>query len=268
MLIMSTERLVPLSTNTLVLEDSQGRYYYVHRSLYDQAVILSDTYTDNMQMLYSLLGAVNPPQVCKTFYEEAPSPINVLGAYLVFVDDADQLEDMEVMCGALSVMAMTMNFRRIPQVKAELRQSVKFSLRIREEYKMHWDRFFAEAPRLDQVSFGWGEQPAQQAMSTYSQPAAASPTSYGQQKSTADMFAGIPDEPVVAEPEEKPDGTDAILKMLYPDLPDNWEEMMEEEEVDGAAGGASTPVAKPEPEPEPEPAQPAAKSGFGLLAGM
>lgn len=266
MLIMSAERLVPLSTNTLVLEDSQGRYYYVHRSLYDQAVILSDTYADNMQMLYSLLGAVNPPQVCKTFFEEAPAPINVLGAYLVFVEDADQLEDMEVMCGALSVMAMTMNFRRIPQVKAELRQSVKFSLRIREEYKMHWDRFFAEAPRLDQVSFGWGGQAAPVSAPAYSQPAPVS-SSYGQQKSTADMFAGIPDEPVATEPEEKPDGTDAILKMLYPDLPDNWEEMMEEEE-DAGTTGASTPVAEPEPEPEPEPVQPAAKSGFGLLAGM
>mgnify|MGYP001102516382 CR=1 FL=1 len=48
---------------------------------------------------------------------------------------------------------MTIDFRKMFKVPAAVRQSIKFSLSIREEYRVQWDRFFMETPTLEQVSF-------------------------------------------------------------------------------------------------------------------
>jgi hypothetical protein len=48
---------------------------------------------------------------------------------------------------------MTIDFRKMFRVPAQVRQSIKFSLAVREEYRIQWDRFFMETPEFDQVSF-------------------------------------------------------------------------------------------------------------------
>lgn len=153
MLIRSETRYVPTAVNMLVLQGQDGAFYYVHRSLYDQCVILRDQYRELLESFYKLLGATEGhPAVCDTFMESVPEPLDILGPFLSLITDADKLEDVTEMCGALSSMSMTVDFRKMFRVPAAVRASIKFSLSVREEYKVQWDRFFMETPTLEQVT--------------------------------------------------------------------------------------------------------------------
>ena len=80
MLVVSETRYVPTAVNMLVLQGDDGMYYYLHRSLYDQCVILRDAYFNLLPSFYKLLGMEEQhPQVCDTFMEIVPEPIDILG---------------------------------------------------------------------------------------------------------------------------------------------------------------------------------------------
>lgn len=149
MLIYSKDRLMPSNINMMVLQGAEGGYYYIHRSLYDQAVILEDRYKDNTDALLRGLGKdpeeYLPLNVC-TFRDNVPRPINILAYFLLLIDDiATTRETVEVLCGAIHVMSSIVNFRQFLKIPKETRASVSFSLSIREEYEVSWDRFFQEA---------------------------------------------------------------------------------------------------------------------------
>lgn len=154
MLIVSETRYVPTAVNMMVLQGKEGAFFYLHRSLYDQCVILRDQYLTLLPSFYKLMGMESEhPAVCDEFMKLAPEPIDILGPFLSLVSDCEELSNIEDMCGALSAMSMTVDFRKMFKVPASVRQSIKFSLNVREEYKVQWDRFFLETPTLDQVSY-------------------------------------------------------------------------------------------------------------------
>lgn len=149
MLIYSKERLMPSNINMMVLKDENGGYYYIHRSLYDQAVIIEDRYKDNPEAIIRGLGK-NPEEYhsinVANFVSEVPKPINILGYFLYLIDGIHStVETIEVLCGAVHVMSSILNFRQFLKTPKEIRASVSFSLSIREEYEVSWDRFFQEA---------------------------------------------------------------------------------------------------------------------------
>lgn len=154
MLVTSKDRYVPTSVNMMVLQGEDEMYYYVHRSLYDQCVILRDQYFNLLPSFYKLLGWEGEhPEVCDLFLNKAPDPIDILGPFLLLITDCSELTTMEDMCGAISSMSMSVDFRKMFKVPAQVRQSIKFSLSVREEYRIQWDRFFQETPTFEQVSY-------------------------------------------------------------------------------------------------------------------
>lgn len=156
MLVVSDKRLVPAQINTIVLQGEDGLYYYLHRDLYDQLVILSDNYKYGeiiIALVKSLAGDSikafeDQPQTVQDFYARVPWPLKAAAPFLNMVDRVDELTDFEDQCGALSVLSMSVNLRRVPTVPKEMRASLRFSLHVREEYKPQWDRFFQENPEF------------------------------------------------------------------------------------------------------------------------
>lgn len=155
MLIFSKERFVPTDVNMMIIaaKDESG-YFYVHRSLYDQAVILSDIYGEEFPTLIrAITGKEDSRSDVDKFFEEVPAPLNVLGAYLLLVKS--ELEDIVDMIGAIHVMSGPLHFRRMLQIPFEMRNvTPSFSLSIKEEYKLAWDRFFKNTiPYSDDLYF-------------------------------------------------------------------------------------------------------------------
>lgn len=156
MLIVSDKRYVPTTVNMIVLQGEDGLFYYMHRSLYDQCVLLYNTYSTRLDGAYKQLGFENmaaAPEPCHNFTDRTPEPIKILGPFLSLVTGCENLHSIEDMCGAITAMSMSINFSKLFRVPADVRSSIKFSLSVREEYKVQWDRFFMETPLLEQVSF-------------------------------------------------------------------------------------------------------------------
>lgn len=153
MIIYSEKRLVPTEVNMLVVKGKDGGYFYVHRALYDQAVIIHDLYGEAPEQLFAALtGSQESREDVDTFLAEVPAPLNILGAYLLLVKEP--IEDLIDMIGAVHVMSGPCNFRRMLQAPMEVRTSPSFSLSIKEEYQLAWDRFFVNAlPYSDDMFF-------------------------------------------------------------------------------------------------------------------
>lgn len=152
MLIRSTNRYVPTAVNMIVLQGTDGMYYYLHRSLYDQCVVLRDQYINLIPSFYKLLGFEDThPSVCDEFMKSVPEPLDILAPFLALISGCEELDNLDDMCGAISSMSMTVDFRKMFKVPAAVRSSIKFSLSVREEYRVQWDRFLMETPTLEQV---------------------------------------------------------------------------------------------------------------------
>lgn len=158
MLVVSDKRLVPVQINTTVLQGEDGEYYYLHRDLYDQLTILWDQYQygDAMHLLAGAIkeGVGAPeiwPENIRNFYFTVPAPLKAAAPFLFLIDQVDELETIEDMCGALTVISMSINLRRITKVDRSIRAALTFSLHVREEYKPHWDRFFQENPEFGEA---------------------------------------------------------------------------------------------------------------------
>lgn len=143
MLVYSDKRYIPTDLNVMVIEDSVGKYYYIHRLLYNCAVILNYKYKGEIKELAQLIAGPqgNPDRFdVQTFYEKVPTPINILAPYLLLCDSA--LEELQDMVGALHVMSNTIDFVKYIAVPYEARVTqLDFSLSIKEEYRLGWDNF-------------------------------------------------------------------------------------------------------------------------------
>lgn len=156
MLVVSDKRLAPSQVNTIILQGDDGRYYYLHRDLYDQLVVLFDNflYGEATSTLANLLEHPMDtwPENVKMFYDTVPGPLKMAAPYLMLVTTPEQLETLEDMCGALTVISMSINLRRFCKVDKSIRAAMNFSLHVREEYRPHWDRFFQENPEYGAVA--------------------------------------------------------------------------------------------------------------------
>lgn len=139
MIVISTERFVPINPGWIVLQDKDGVYYYVRRTLYDQAVILEDRYRGHIPTLCNLIGGNANLECIEKFIKYAPSPLHILGYFLALLDG--DIDDFTDIVGALYLITSNINVRMLITQPAEVRQQVRFSLSVREEYSDLWDRF-------------------------------------------------------------------------------------------------------------------------------
>lgn len=158
MLVVSDKRLVPVQINTTVLQGDDGAYYYLHRDLYDQLTIIWDKYERGdlihlvaAQIKDGMAGVDTWPDNVQTFYNLAPSPLKAAAPFLFLVTGVEQLTSMEDMCGALTVVSMSINLKQFLRVDKSIRAAVTFSLHVREEYRTYWDRFFQENPEFGEA---------------------------------------------------------------------------------------------------------------------
>lgn len=144
MLIHSTERFVPTDVNMLVIEGEDTGYFYIHRSLYDQAVILDDIYGETPELLIkAITGSEESRGDVDWFLANIPKPLNIFGPFLLLV--TKEIEEADDAVGAIHVMSGPINLRRMIKVPIEMRNTPTFSMSIREEYKLAWNRFFQTA---------------------------------------------------------------------------------------------------------------------------
>lgn len=143
MLVYSDKRYIPTDLNVMVIEDSVGKYYYIHRLLYNSAVILNYKYKGQITELAQLIAGPQGNSErfdVQIFYDKVPNPINILAPYLLLCNEA--FDDLQDMVGALHVMSNTIDFVKYIAVPYEARVTqLDFSLSIREEYKLGWDNF-------------------------------------------------------------------------------------------------------------------------------
>uniref|UniRef100_A0A4Y8Q7S9 Uncharacterized protein n=1 Tax=Paenibacillus athensensis TaxID=1967502 RepID=A0A4Y8Q7S9_9BACL len=134
---------MPVTINTLVLAKND-MYIYIHRDVYEQAVVLADRYPEFHTLRTEVGGSPLNEETAKWFYEQAPKPLHILAPYLCLVEGPVEPE-FEVVCGVLHVITAMIHVRNFVVKPPEIRRSVSFSLSIREEYELAWDRFFATA---------------------------------------------------------------------------------------------------------------------------
>lgn len=142
MLIISKKRLYPPDVNMLTLKKNDN-YFYISRDLYDQAVILSYKFKNDWNYFIDIFGRQFTPAVT-AFKAAAPEPINILAPFLLTVTEADEVEDIESLTGALHQIFRVISALSYLSVPAEVRATISFSLSIFEEYQSSWDSFFVQ----------------------------------------------------------------------------------------------------------------------------
>lgn len=149
MIVASKERYLPVVVNTLVLAKDDW-YFYLHRDVYDQAVVLTDRFEQAFEDLAELIGSRHGNEATvRWFYEQAPRPLHILAPYIHLID-GEIGQDMELCCGVLHVITAMIHARQFILKPLEIRKSVSFSLTIKEEYEMAWERFFVSSIPYDQ----------------------------------------------------------------------------------------------------------------------
>ncbi|THF73916.1 hypothetical protein [Cohnella fermenti] len=143
MLVVSKERYRPSMLNTIVLFKDHW-YYYVHRSVYDQTVLLADQFGSAEELAELVGGTPVNREAADWFYEHAPAPLRILAPFLLLVEEELE-QDMEMCCGALHVITSMIHVKHFIQKPLEIRKSVLFSSAVKEEYEMMWESFFLSA---------------------------------------------------------------------------------------------------------------------------
>ena len=231
MLIYSEERLVTTDVNMMVLSAPNGGYFYIHRSLYDQAVVIDDIYHDEIEMLIeALTGKQETRADVITFMENTPAPISILGPYLLLVKG--ELTEFRDMVGAIHAMSGPINLRKLLKIPFDMRNTPSFSLSIREEYEVSWDRFFRSTMPYNQ---------AEAYVPQYQ--------SYSAPVSTAE--APVEEEDYEEDDWMDEDDPDLLLAELDAEL--EAISSKAEKEKEALKQAAQEEEGAPEPEPEPEP---------------
>lgn len=291
MLIYSEARYLPSELNMITLKCGDG-YLYIHRSLYDQIVVINDIYSTSKEMLIEhLTGKSESRGDVDWFWDNIPSPVNVMAPFLLLVKS--ELEDFVDMIGAIHAMSGPVALRGLLRVPFEMRNTPSFSLSIKEEYQLSWERFFMLSTPFDQISIGGPVQmvaaPAQQMVAAPAQAVTSDVSDDGEdwaalQRDTSGPNGGpslkigiyipdgenqirkIGDKYYNLENEVFDNEDDAIVNGINWDL--QWEDQKKEEEKKEEGGDSSpspaapvstyvpepvTPTVTVEPEPEPEP---------------
>lgn len=250
MLIYSNKRLVPTDVNMMVIRDKDNTgYFYIHRALYDQAVIIHDIYSKDFSVLLKqLVGDTTSRSDVDYFLENAPVPINALGPFLILIKEP--LTDYIDMIGALHVMSGPIHLRNMLKVPIEMRNSIpSFSLSIKEEYQLAWDRFMQNAMEYSNDMF---RMPTAQPMNgvqttTVEQPVEEEVTGYeeyGIDQATLDFLMGDED-PFAFLDEPEDDAPESVETVVQESTP------VASEVAPVTVAPVVEPVKEPEPTPEP-----------------
>lgn len=144
MLVYSKERFYPTLINVIVLEDATGGFWYIHRSVYDVALILSAKQT--IEGITTLLDSENN-KAAVLKWAEAPHPIDILAPFFGLVSEELPAGDIEVLAGVMhSITSQISLYGFIKQPKA-IRTTIEFSLSVVNEYQMSWDAFKAQCTK-------------------------------------------------------------------------------------------------------------------------
>ncbi|GKX28653.1 hypothetical protein SH1V18_11330 [Vallitalea longa] len=146
MLVTSKKRYLPTTINTLVLIKNDY-FFYIHRDVYDKAIMLTDRYT--LDELVENIQPQNNLSAINYYYENSPSPINILAPFLGLVDKGLP-NDIETLTGAIHVITAAIDVKAYTLIESDLRKTLEFSLYIKEEYEMAWERFFMTSIPYDE----------------------------------------------------------------------------------------------------------------------
>lgn len=162
MIVASETRYVPVTPGYLTLQDSEGLYYYVHRTFFEQAVVMNDRYGEDIETLRNQIGGNSDFVAVSKFVEYVPKPINIMGYFLALLED--DIEDFEDIIGAMDVISTALNLRKLIKQPASIRQSVSFGMSIQSEYQDSWDLFFQNCYEYDWMKSmlsGGGSRPSE-----------------------------------------------------------------------------------------------------------
>lgn len=152
MIVLSEDRYVPVSPGFITLQDEDGVYYYIHKTFYEQAVVIEDRYSQNVEALKTLVGGNQEFDCIRKFVQYVPRPMSIMGYFLGMLKE--DVSDFRDIVGAMDVIASALNLRRLIQQPESIRQSVVFSLSVTEEYQDRWDLFFQECYPYEQLKTG------------------------------------------------------------------------------------------------------------------
>lgn len=209
--------------------DGKPFYMYVSKDVFQQAVILFDWYQGDIQEVLNALEVEHKNiKAIEQFFEIAPEPLNILGAYLVYAPEMENF-DFEVACGYLHQMSKLIDFNEFSKLPTDVRNLMKFRPVFLNKYEQSWELLQKEAivfaPRLSEqdikelaaelanhLSLNVSAQPMQRTESTQS--------TSEDEDDEADG-AKVDEEEVEEEPEEE----DPFAELAS--LVDIWNEMDE-----------------------------------------
>lgn len=147
MLVYSEKRYIPTDFNIMVMQDDMQNYIYIHRILYDSAVVLADHYNNDYRKLAEDISPTETLPIDRDdvtfFFEHTPDPIRILAPFLLLCQG--KFNSLYDMAGAIHVMSNTFNLRKLPSIPKEVRlNAMSFSMLITEEYSLSWNLFLKQ----------------------------------------------------------------------------------------------------------------------------
>lgn len=149
MIVLSEERYLPTMPGIVTLQDSDGVYYYVHKTLYEQAVIIEDRYGESIETLQKLIGGHPEHIAIQKFIQYVPRPVGIMGYFLALL--SEDVEDFEDAVGALDAISSAVNLRNLIKQPEAIRQTISFGMSVKNEYRDSWERFFQSCYLFDSV---------------------------------------------------------------------------------------------------------------------
>lgn len=127
----------------LDLEDNLG-HIYVTRNTYDQAVIISDRFNHDTDLVLQKLGTSNMQEDVTSFMVAVlPSPINILTPFYNLVDKSVKMnvDDLKQVVGVLSYLSTNLDFNMMLKVPFEVRANLVYTKSILLDYQGHFEDF-------------------------------------------------------------------------------------------------------------------------------
>lgn len=139
MIVVSEDRYVPINPDYMVLQDADGFYYYVHRTFYEQSVVMEDRYGGAIETLQKLIGGNSNFEAIEIYRKYVPRPMNIMGYFLALLEN--DIADFVDIVGAMDTIASAINLRNLIKQPASIRQQVTFGVSVENEYKDIWTLF-------------------------------------------------------------------------------------------------------------------------------
>lgn len=250
MLIYSEDRLVPTDVNMMVIRGKNNiGFYYIHRSLYDQAVIINDIYEETPEMLIkAITGKEESRGDVDTFMAEVPPPLNIFGPFLLLI--TEELTELTDMVGAIHVMSGPLNLRKMLKIDFAMRNTPTFSLSVKEEYQVAWDRFFQTTMPYSMDMWRPATIAPMNGVQTETIPTGDTKTEEEEWDELQEILFDCPEDFFDMDEDEEAAMDEAIAEKSEAIQEAKEKQIMDEIKVEPELIGVQT-----EPEPEPEPQQ-------------